>query len=299
MDESPPILQSPDSPLGPSASSPPRVRRWRLRLAAGLLLLLAVAVFLPTLLGSPFGRPLLLAYVNQQLNGRVEIRECSLGWLSGMTINGLVIFDASDRQILQASRLTTGLRFLDLLHGRFRFREVRADELDLLLSRDVYGSLNWQHLIRSDSSWRIDPPKTPVSGELFLAHGSATYEDQTGQPPVFLHAINAYVNLHPAGGGVIAKLGATAQIGTQTSGQVLWDGSIRPVANGSPHVSEQLFTHGLDPAVVSQRLGPSWTLLAKSNQEAHLMMRPAATSPATAESQPGQTNDLVQVPPTR
>ena len=299
MDEPQPITESTDPPSGPSTSRPAKVRRWRRWLAAVFLLLIALLVFLPTLLGSAVGRPLLLGYVNQQLNGRVEVRDCSLGWFHGMNIDGLVIFDASDRQILQGSHVTSGLRFLDLLEGNFRFHQIRTNDLDLLLSRGPEGSLNWEHLIRADSTWKTAAARKPVTGELFVSNGSATYEDQTGRPPVFLRSMTAYINLPPRGSTVIAKLGATAQIGTQTSGQVLWDGSIRPVANGSPDVSEQLITHGLDPAVVLQRLGPSWTLLVKSDHEGRFVLRRGGPFAATGASEPGPPNDLVGSPPTR
>src|SRR4051812_18060180 len=81
----------------PSKATEPKVvkkkRRWPKILAAVLIFLLLVAIFAPSLVSTGIGKSLALNVVNGNLNGKAEIAEWSLGWNSGVTINGLKLSD--------------------------------------------------------------------------------------------------------------------------------------------------------------------------------------------------------------
>lgn len=283
-------MESPDAQHEtdePTATTPRRRRFGGRRIAAALVLLVAsVVAFLPALAGSALGRPILLDYVNRQLNGRAEIRQCSLGWFHGITVDGLVVFDETDRQILQASHVTSGLRFLNLLKGKFRCGAVHADDMDVLISRGPDGSTNWDRLVRSDSSWRSPEVRDLPSGELSVSRGSCTYEDQSGQPPVFLRAMTLYLNA-PGGDHLMADgLSADARIGNLTSGSVRLAGGVRVHDGGTMRVIQQLITNGLDPSIVSQRLGPAWRLVKRTDGEAMFVTERAEHATITSESKP-------------
>jgi hypothetical protein len=230
------------------------------------LILLSAFAFLPAFLSSPLGRPLLLGYVNRQLNGRAQIRHCSLGWFSGMRIDGLVIFDINGRQILQASRVTSGLRFLNLLRGDLHCGRVQIDGLDLLISRQENGLLNWQSLVRPDSPWRSPGLLASITGELFVSDASATFEDHAGGLAVYLRSINAFLKLEPWA-PIDDKLDAQARIGSGRPGTLVLTHLIAAGDKVRFLGTQRLITRDLDPSIVSQRLGPAWKLLSASKQE--------------------------------
>lgn len=251
-----------------SAQRPATRRRWPWVAASVFLFLVLIIMLLPTLLGSSIGRPLLVGYINQQIDGRIEIKDCSLGWLSGMQINGLVGFDESGRQILQAVRVNTGLTFMNALRGRYRLGDVQADGLDILVSREPDGSINWDELIRSDSSW--NQAAKSLTGQFSVENGSSTYEDRFDptQPPVYLRSIAGKFQIQRPGGAITDAFFARAQIGSLAGGTAQSSGLLTSGPDGALHFSQTLTTHGMDAAIVSRRLGPGWRVIRTTQDEA-------------------------------
>lgn len=283
-----PTQDEASNPILPSAARAPRfwlTGRWRW-IAAGLLLfLLLFALFLPTLLSSRFGRPILISYINQQLNGRAEIKNCSLGWRHGMQIDGLAIFDSNGRQILQVIRLNTGWTFPSSLRGRYNLGEVVAEGMDVLISREPDGSLNWDHVGRPDSNWAHIGPS--VTGDFTIRQASATYEDRFDpeQPPVYFRSVDGTVSLQR--GSLADKLAASVQIGSVTSGRAELNGWL---SSATERVKQILTTHHIDNNVVGRRLGSGWTLLRTTKDGAVFRFdsskRRPTTSAVPASTQP-------------
>ena len=75
------------------------------------MFLLLVLVFAPSLLSIGPARSMVLGVVNKELNGKVEVASWSLGWNSGITVNGLKVYEDKEGKslILQASRARTEL----------------------------------------------------------------------------------------------------------------------------------------------------------------------------------------------
>lgn len=267
----------------------PIARRRRPWIGASVFLfLLLITLLLPTLLSSSIGRPLLVGYINQQIDGRIEIKDCSLGWLSGMQIRGLLVFDESGRQILQAVRVNTGLTFMNALRGRYRLGDVQANGLDILVSREPDGSINWDGLIRSDSSWKQSAKS--LTGQFSVENGSSTYEDRfdPAQPPVFLRSIAGKFLIQRPGGAVTDAFFARAQIGSLAAGTAQVIGLLTPGPDGALHPGQTLTTHGMDAAIVSRRLGSGWHVVRTSLDEAVFqfgsqgnVMKLPASAPAT------------------
>src|SRR5689334_22858974 len=73
-------------------------RKWPWIVGAFVLLLVLLVALLPTLISSGIGRSLVVSQVNSRINGKVQIQDWSLGWFSGISVDGLVINDQSNRQ---------------------------------------------------------------------------------------------------------------------------------------------------------------------------------------------------------
>lgn len=274
-------------PPAEAAGSSKKPRRWRWIASGVLLLLILLLLFLPALAGSALGRPLLVAYVNEQLNGRIEIKDCSLGWTSGVRVDGIVIFDATGRQILQSSRLATELTVLDALRGRYDLGRARAEGLDMLLSREPDGSLNWDHLIRTDSTWHARATMPKIRGVIQVDSGSLTFEDRSdsAQLPVFLRSIHAGLKL-PPDGGVHEVLSATAQLGSARPGTILLKGSIVPDAKNGLAIEQTLRVAAMDVEAVSRELGPNWVVTGRTADSAMFERKISASQRFSPESRP-------------
>jgi uncharacterized protein involved in outer membrane biogenesis len=274
-------------PPAEAAGSSKKPRRWRWIAGGVLLLLILLLLFLPTLAASALGRPLLVAYVNEQLNGRIEIKDCSLGWTSGVRVDGIVIFDATGRQILQSSRVSTDLTALEALRGRCELGRARAEGLDLLLSREPDGSMNWDHLVRTDSTWRAGATMPKARGVVQVDDGSLTFEDRSDSArlPVFLRSIHAGLKL-PPDGGVHEVLSATAQLGSAKPGTILLKGSIVPDAKNGLAIEQSLRVAGMDAEAVSRELGPSWVITGQTANSAMFERKPLQSTQVSPDSQP-------------
>lgn len=293
-----------DTMPGQGGAKPPAIkrrRRWPWIVGAVLLFLLLLLLLAPTLLSSGAGRALVVGQINQRINGRVEIKDISLGWTSGIRIDGLVMFDSAGRQIMQLPHLSSGLTVLNAIRGNYALGKTQVDGLDVLVSKEPDGSLNWEHLAKSSSPTPAGPaaPATPaassnapspskppeptkvpqVSGELILSHATITYEDRSAsrQPPVYVRSIEADVTIPDINGTLTNTLSANAQIGSAAPGTIALNGSVAAVKNNvvainSATIDQTLTIKGVDLAAVSTLMGGNGKLTGKTEGQVVLQL---------------------------
>src|SRR3954447_15020977 len=182
------------APPGVAPKPPPkpkRRRRWPYVIGSLLLLLVLLVLLAPTIAGTSPVRSIIVGQVNQRLNGKVEIGELSLGWMSSVKVGGLKVFDSAGSQILELPRLTTELSLLNAVRGKLHFGKVTVDGLNATVKRDAQGNLNFAQLVKQGDAKPQAAGKAPaqsgstskttlpdVSGELQLVNCRATFEDQ-------------------------------------------------------------------------------------------------------------------------
>lgn len=286
----------PSQPAAPEPVAKPRKRRrWPWVLAVIVLLLLLLVALVPTLVSSGIGRSIVVSQVNQRINGHIEIKDLSLGWTSGIKLDGLVVFDASGRQILQLPHFSTGLTLLHAIRGNYALGHTEIDGLDVLVSREADGTLNWTHLAKSGAAPSSNEPPAkpqpaepttgnpapaqptkvpPVSGDVVVSNASITYEDRSpaAQPPVFLRSVQANVNIPDINQTISDSLSAEARIGSPSAapGTLSVTGSAAAAKNNllelaTASVDQTLSLKGLDLAAVSTLLGPNLDLSGQTN----------------------------------
>lgn len=281
------------NPLGPQ-SPPPAVnpparrkhRRWPWVVAGILILLLLLVLLAPTLLSMGWARSLVVSRINQRLNGRAEIQNWSLGWTSGLRVEGLVIYDDSGRQILQLPHLDTRLTLASLIRGNYDAGKIDVRGLDVLVVREPDGSLNWDRLLKtagtpggagmpppsakSEPAKKSEPSKLPrVRAELALSSCSATYEDRRQRQTVYLRSINGNVNVPDINQPITDTLAAQAQVNDGPVGTVSLGGSVEAVkgnrvALDSANIDQTLDLKGVDLKGASALLGSTLALQGNS-----------------------------------
>src|SRR4051812_21758049 len=109
VDPNAPREQLPEAGAGRKGKVPRKRRRWPFIVGGVILFLLLVLIFAPTLLSIGPARSMVLGVVNKSLNGRVEVADWSLGWNSGISVDGLKVYEDKEGKnlILQASHART------------------------------------------------------------------------------------------------------------------------------------------------------------------------------------------------
>ncbi|HYE20503.1 MAG TPA: hypothetical protein VEA69_18795 [Tepidisphaeraceae bacterium] len=168
-----------DKPTDPAASAPgdsksstpapKKRRRWLTILIAFVAVLFLLVALLPTLAGTGPGRALARSIVNGNLNGSVEFDDLSVGWTSGVTIDGLRVKDDKGQLVLKAGKVRTQLSLWRTLRkgfGDFDLGQTDVDGLDLAnVHVDERGQLNLARLAKESKK---EKPTEPVklAGEI-------------------------------------------------------------------------------------------------------------------------------------
>ncbi|HEY2584916.1 MAG TPA: hypothetical protein VGI81_04020 [Tepidisphaeraceae bacterium] len=292
------------NPAGSTPAKPAKAkrrRRWPWVLGAIVLLLLLVLIILPTLISSGIGRSIVVSQVNQRINGKVAIKDLSLGWVTPIRVDGVVIYDATGRQILQLQHFGTGLTLVNAARGNYTLGKTQIDGLDVLVSREADGSLNWSHLARSTpkASEPVEATKPEVKesaklpnveGEVVLDRCTVTYEDRSDahEPPVYLRSVQANVKIPNINGTITDTASLDAQVGSAAPGKITLAGSLDAVkdnrlAMDSANIDQKLTVGGVDAAALSAMLGSNLKLAGNADAGLTLNLKDGKNGTVEAE----------------
>ena len=252
-DPTPPPGETPPTTAAPAATPPPRRRRRWVRtvlllavlLVLGLVLLVALA---PTLLSTRPAVNFALGKVNAKLNGRVEVGSVSLGWTTGVRIDGLRVFDDAHVQIAQAEHVVCPMPLYKAISGSYPLGHTVVDGLAFDAKYDAQGRLNFARLVKSQpgppsspsptpstpakpSSSPSEPAKLPdVSGDLELTNARGTVS-QPGKPTLYLTALAARVQIPSVNQPITDHVDAKFKAADGPDGHLVLDGTVAAVAN--------------------------------------------------------------------
>src|SRR4051812_33014302 len=184
-ENSPPPPPTPEPPLNPnepparkpegSKPEPKRKRRrWPFVLGGIVVILLLLVLLAPTILSAGPFKSMALGIVNDNLDGKVEVADWSLGWNSGITVNGLKLYDDKNALILQASRVRTELSLWKALRSSFTklaLGRTDVDNLDLTnIDIDPEGMPNIAKVAKGKKNRAAKPSSSPmeISGDIHV-----------------------------------------------------------------------------------------------------------------------------------
>ena len=130
-------------PSRAAAHSTPKRLRWRFRIAAAGLVLLAILAALPELVRTPPVRRWLLARINQALApGRLEVSQFRASWLGPTILEKVHLFDARNRQVAEVPRASWDSSVLRILLDRPRLGTLTLVQAKLDLERRPDGVID-------------------------------------------------------------------------------------------------------------------------------------------------------------
>lgn len=188
----------------PKEPPPPKRRRrgwwWKVPLIL-LVCVILLVLFAPMIASTGPVRSFAIGIVNDNLNGRLELEDWSLGWFRGIDVRGLKVYDVQDRQILELGALETDLTLVDVLQSDFSLGDARVDLLRFQLEVDEQGRTNFEKLAKADPAAPPDPPAQEQPMRLPDVSGTITVSDfggtivAAGQPPVHVDPSSAVVKI--------------------------------------------------------------------------------------------------------
>src|SRR6185503_10492752 len=109
----------------PQETTPPRKRRkWPYVIIGIFFLLLILVLLIPTIASTAPVRSFVVSTINDNLNGKIAINDWSIGWTSGVTIDGVKIDDEKGIRVLEVSSIRVPLSLLDAAKGNYDLGEV-------------------------------------------------------------------------------------------------------------------------------------------------------------------------------
>jgi hypothetical protein len=149
-------------------------KRWPFVIGGIVVVLLLLVLLAPTILSTGPFKSMALGVVNDNLDGKVEIADWSLGWNSGITVNGLKLYDDKGGLILQASRVRTELSIWKALTSSFTklaLGRTEVDNLDLTnIAIDPDGMPNVVKVAKGKKKRAAKPSSAPIqiSGDIHV-----------------------------------------------------------------------------------------------------------------------------------
>src|SRR5690348_12096179 len=112
----------------PATPAPKKKRRkWPWVILGLLLIVLLLVLLAPAIISTGAVKNIVVSQVNKNLNGHVEIADWSIGWTSGVKVDGVQVFDASNTPILEVKTFSTQLSLLDAAKQKFNLGKTILD----------------------------------------------------------------------------------------------------------------------------------------------------------------------------
>ncbi|HZL34320.1 MAG TPA: DUF748 domain-containing protein [Tepidisphaeraceae bacterium] len=256
--------RTPLPPSGAPAAKPPAKvkRRWLRRTLIGVgilvVLLLILVLLAPTIASTGAARLFVVGKINQNLNGKLEIANWSIGWTGGIRADGIKVFDEKGVQILQIPHVSTQLSLLGAIRGQYHLGNTIIDGLDFDAVREPDGTLNFAKLAKSSTSSpatksSASTPSTAksagklpdVDGDLQITNGRGTFQDDmTHHAPMQFTTIAGEVKIPSINQAISDSLKIAAKVGNQSQpGVITLDGTLLIARSNQLLAANQMDVH--------------------------------------------------------
>lgn len=135
----------------------------------GVIALFAVIIAsIPSLISTHWGQKKVVAWINQSIPGKVEIRSLNLNWFHGQSVEGLTLHDAHGNKILGFEKLHTEANLWKLITKSTHLGQTNLDDFNAIIVTDKNGISNLQHalgILPQEASYGI-PPSTIILSEV-------------------------------------------------------------------------------------------------------------------------------------
>ncbi len=173
-----------------------------LKLALALMIVLIVLAFflVPAFVSSEKGRQIILAKINNSINGQTNFADLSMGWFRGIKVADVGFNDSAGQITVQVRQIAAKPHYASILTGDLSFGETIVDEPKVEINlRDQRAKKAESLRPESSAGKRAQPVVLPIKKiDLVLNDGNLKVTDPKAKT-VELSRINSKVNLRPPG----------------------------------------------------------------------------------------------------
>ncbi|HMO25845.1 MAG TPA: hypothetical protein PKB10_06210, partial [Tepidisphaeraceae bacterium] len=206
-----------------------------------VVLLLVLIALAPWIASTAPMRSFILSRVNANLNGRVELVNYSVGWLSGTRAEGIKVYDAQGMLALEVDEFQSPITLIDLIRGNFALGETNVviNLTRIILKPDGTPEL-LDILPKSDpapsapdpSPGPDEPLKAPdVHGTLNVLVRGGTIEGPPVPLPIHLGQSTATITLDGSA-PISHALKLEYRLGDGATATIESSGTVQPFQNG-------------------------------------------------------------------
>ncbi|MGA2584114.1 MAG: hypothetical protein ABSG31_12620 [Tepidisphaeraceae bacterium] len=195
---------NPPGGLGPASPAPDgkpkkKKRRIILKILGVLVVLLILLVLLiPTIASTGMVKDIVVSQINNNLvQGKLEIKDWSIGWTSGIHLSGVSLMDLRDNSYLaQIGQIDLPISLIKAASMNIDLGDSQIVNADVNLKRLPDGEINLLRLIKPSPPSNSPPSKLPnVTGSLHIRNASGTFEDDLKGGTAAADGINVDVHI--------------------------------------------------------------------------------------------------------
>jgi hypothetical protein len=142
-------------------------------LTCGCLVLVVLCAGLaaaPKLVPTEWIGKAVVAEVNRRTGRQCELKNISIGWLDGVTLEGFSLPDADGSELFSCKKISLDANLLKLMVGSMEVKQVTVDGASVSLKKEQDGAWNFEKLLAST------PRQEPQRKEILLSAAAETGE---------------------------------------------------------------------------------------------------------------------------
>jgi len=162
-----------------------------------ILLIVVAALLMPVLISSKAGQKIILAKINNAIDGRMEFADLSLGWLKGVNIADLSFDDSVGRISVRVKQIATKPHYASILMGNLFFGKTTIDQPKISLNLKDQPTVGQERVGKAEPV-PVKAKHIALAMDVAINDGSLKVTDAQGAM-VELSDINTELNLRPLG----------------------------------------------------------------------------------------------------
>ena len=184
-----------------AATTPPAGRRRRrarrILLWAGIPLVLLAGLFFlaPVIASSGPVRRRVVRYVNERIQGRIELDALRVGWFSATELRGVRLFDEQTREVARLPRVTLSSSLWGLITSAERLGDIELASPRLVLHVRPDGELSIVRAVSPVRPRRPDEPPTRLTALVRVSDGELSLSPVEGGPRLDLAELAGKVRI--------------------------------------------------------------------------------------------------------
>jgi hypothetical protein len=251
---------NPADPTSSNASTPAaksrKRRRWPWVIVTLFLLLILLVLLAPTLLSTGPAKSMVLSKVNGYLNGKLDVKEISIGWTSGVTLDSVKIDDDQGATVVEISKIRIPISLIGAARGNFDLGDTVIDKPNLVrFIRYPDGTTNIDKLVKQQVDQVSDrakpankepgqPSKLPnVKGKITIneARANITVLPNPGEeliPPVEVDPSNIVIEIPGINDPIKNKIDIHYRVGGGAPGTIAMEGTVKAIENNVVNIDK-------------------------------------------------------------